>query len=342
MFAFSRNAWPRLFVNDSAWRVADANAAKRASAFQARTLARSLYQPDTAFLVGCVMLAGFIVNRGALLRGFSAGSYSCSAAATVWRHVLPADSRLHLRIGAISMPPSVLVGISDKGGDYPLGSVLAVQVVSDTACPWNQVEQSGVRTALKAKGIGLLALVDDCYLFGPQGHNYSHLVRVLDAAGLELFGSCHKAGNMYELWPGFDVRSADYLQHIALALACQDPAALMQATAAEHIPRMISQASWLVDSAGDCPILLEMKADPNDAADAFVQRSLCGLMDIRAFKATALGRAAARYVQDRLVQLPVAQTLDFPWFQALASVSALRNANDPAPVCIHRWSGRLG
>ena len=66
-----------------------------------------------------------------------------------------------------------------------------------------------------------------------------------------------------------------------------------------------------------------MKADPNDAADAFVQRSLRGLMDIRAFKATALGRAASGYA--RLVQLPVAQTLDFLWFQALASVSALRN-----------------
>ena len=61
-----------------------------------------------------------------------------------------------------------------------------------------------------------------------------------------------------------------------------------------------------------------MKADPNDAADAFVQRSLRGLMDIRAFKATALGRAASEYVQARLVQLPVAQTLDFLWFQAPA------------------------
>ena len=47
---------------------------------------------------------------------------------------------------------------------------------------------------------------------------------------------------------------------------------------------------------------------------------------------TALGRAASGYVQARLVQLPVAQTLDFLWFQALASVSALRNANDPPAV----------
>ena len=85
---------------------------------------------------------------------------------------------------------------------------------------------------------------------------------------------------MYAQWPGFDVRSADYLQHIALALACQDSVELMRATAAERIPRMISEASWLADSAGDCPLLLEMKADPNDAADAFVQRSLRGLMDI--------------------------------------------------------------
>ena len=28
---------------------------------------------------------------------------------------------------------------------------------------------------------------------------------------------------IYVQWPGFDVRSADYLQRIALALACQDP-----------------------------------------------------------------------------------------------------------------------
>ena len=171
--AFCRNAWRRLFASDSAWHVADATAAKRASDFQARTFACSMYQPDTVFLVGCAALAGLLVNRGALLRGFSAGSYSCSAAAIVWRHILPEDSRLHLRIGAISMPPPVLVGISDKGGDYPLGSVLAVQVVSDTACPWNQVEQSGVRNALKAMGIGLIALVDDCYSFGPRGHNYN-------------------------------------------------------------------------------------------------------------------------------------------------------------------------
>ena len=33
------------------------------------------------------------------------------------------------------------------------------------------------------------------------------------------------------------------------------------------------------------------------------------------YKATAIGRAASKYVQDRLAQLPVAQTLDFLWFQ---------------------------
>ena len=58
-------------------------------------------------------------------------------------------------------------------------------------------------------------------------------------------------------------------------------------------------------------------------------------MDIRAFKATALGRAASGYVQQRLAQLPVVQALDFLWFQALASVSALRNANDPPAVWRH-------
>ena len=57
--------------------------------------------------------------------------------------------------------------------------------------------------------------------------------------------------------------------------------------------------------------------------------SLHGLMDLPAYRATALGRAAAKYVHDRLMQLRVAQALDFMWYQALASVSALRTFRDP-------------
>ena len=92
---------------------------------------------------------------------------------------------------------------------------------------------------------------------------------------------------------------------------------------------MISDASWLAAAAGESTLLMELKADPNDAADAWVSRSLHGLMDLPAYRATALGRAAAKYVHDRLMQLPVAQTLDFMWYQALASVSALRTFRDP-------------
>ena len=66
-------------------------------------------------------------------------------------------------------------------------------------------------------------------------------MRVLDAVGPGLFGMCLNGGGMYAQWPGFDVRSADYLQHLALGLACQDLVALMRATAAEHIPRMVSR-----------------------------------------------------------------------------------------------------
>ena len=95
------------------------------------------------------------------------------------------------------------------------------------------------------------------------------------------------------------------------------------------MPRMIAEAAWLVESAGDSALLLEMKADPNDSAEAFVHRSLRGLMNLKTYKATAIGRAATNFAQDRRAQLPVAQTLDFLWFQALASVSALRSANDP-------------
>ena len=52
-------------------------------------------------------------------------------------------------------------------------------------------------------------------------------------------------------------------------------------------------------------------------------------MGVALYRATALGRAAAKYVHDRLMQLPVAQALDFMWYQALASVSALRTFRDP-------------
>ena len=62
-------------------------------------------------------------------------------------------------------------------------------------------------------------------------------------------------------------RSADYLQRIALALACQDPTELMRVTAVEHIPRMIAEAAWLVESVGDSALLREMKADPNVIKD---------------------------------------------------------------------------
>ena len=40
---------------------------------------------------------------------------------------------------------------------------------------------------------------------------------------------------------------------------------------------------------------MELKADPNDAADAWVSRSLHDLMDLLAYRA----RAAAKYVHDR-------------------------------------------
>lgn len=112
--------------------------------------------------------------------------------------------------------------------------------------------QSGVRMALQEAGVGLIAVIDGC---GPTW----------------LLATRAKSDELYVQWPGFDVRSADYLQHIALALACQDPKELMKVTSAEHIPRMICEAAWLVDSAGDCDLLLEMKAGPNDAADAFVR-----------------------------------------------------------------------
>ena len=65
---------------------------------------------------------------------------------------------------------------------------------------------------------------------------------------------------------------------------------------------MIPEAAWLAGAAGECSLLMELKADPNDAADAWVSRSLHGLMDLPAYRATALGRAAAKYVHDRLIR----------------------------------------
>ena len=47
----------------------------------------------------------------------------------------------------------------------------------------SSVGESGVRAALHAKGIGVLAVHDDRRIFGVNGHNYSHLVKILDGAG---------------------------------------------------------------------------------------------------------------------------------------------------------------
>ena len=267
-----------------------------------------MFQPSTSFLVGCAMVACLVSERGALLRGFSAGSYSCTVAAIVWRHLLGRDSRLH------------------SAGDYALESVKIIQVATDTSCPWSSVGESGVRAALNAEGIGVLAVHDDRRIFGVNGHNYSHLVKILDGAGPSLHSAFARSNDLYYQWAGFDPRSAEYLQHIALALACQEPRELVRVTDRPQIPRMISDASWLAAAAGESTLLMELKADPNDA-DAWVLRSLHGLMDLPAYRATALGRAAAKYVHDRL--MPVAQTLDFMWYQALASVSALRTFRDP-------------
>ena len=175
-----------------------------------------------------------------------------------------------------------------------------------------------------AEGIGVLAVHDDRHIFGVNGHNYSHLVKILDGAGPSLHSTFARSDDLYYQWAGFDPRSAEYLQHIALALACQELRELVRVTDRPQVQLMISDPFWLAAAAGESTLLMELKADPNDAADAWVLRSLHGLMDLPAYRATALGRAAAKYVHDRLMQLPVAQTLDFMWYQALASVSALR------------------
>ena len=94
---------------------------------------------------------------------------------------------------------------------------------------------------------------------------------------------------------------------------------------------MISEAAWLAGAAGECSLLMELKADPNDAADAWVSRSLHGLMDLPAYRATALGRAAAKYVHDRLMHCQWPKRLILCGKQALASVSALRTFRDPRP-----------
>ena len=233
--AMCRNAWPHIFRGHRQWNVTDARASHRYGDFarHAQHFACSMFQPSTSFLVGCAMVACLISERGALLRGFSAGSYSCTVAAIVWRHLLGPDSRLHVRIGGVSMPPPCLRG---------------VQVTTDASCPWSSVGESGVRAALNARRI-----------FGVNGHNYSHLVKILDGAGPSLHSAFAKSDDLYYQWAGFDPRSADYLQHIALALACQEPQELVRVTDRPQIPRMISEAAWLAGAA-----LMELKADPAD------------------------------------------------------------------------------
>ena len=174
-----------------------------------------------------------------LLRGFLAGSHSCTVASIVWRHLLGPDSRLHVRIGGVSMPPPCLRCLAQSAGDYALGSVKIVQVTTDTSCPWSSVGESGVCAALNAEGIGVLAVHDDRRIFGVNGHNYSHLVKIRDGAGPSLHSAFAKSDGA-----GFDPRSAEYLQHIALALACQEPQELVRVTdRPPQIPRMISDAA---------------------------------------------------------------------------------------------------
>ena len=193
----------------------------------------------------------------------------------MWRHLLGPDSRLYVRIGGVSIPPPCLRGLAQSAGDYALGSVKIVQVTTDASCPWSSVGESGVRAALNAEGIGVLAVYDDRRIFGVNGHNYSHLVKILDGAGPSLHSAFAKSDDFYYQCAGFDPRSADYLQHIALALACQEPQELVRVTDRPRIPCMISEAAWLVGAAGECSLLMELKADPNDAADACMVSWTC-------------------------------------------------------------------
>ena len=102
--AFCRNAWPRMYSDNSTWKVADAIASQRASVNDVKYFACSMCQPASSFLIGSTMIASLLSERGALLRGFSAGSYSCTAAAIVWKHVLDSEARLHVRIGGYPCP----------------------------------------------------------------------------------------------------------------------------------------------------------------------------------------------------------------------------------------------
>ena len=57
-----------------------------------------------------------------------------------------------------------------------------------------------------------------------------HLVKILDGAGPSLHSAFARSDDLYYQWAGFDPRSAEYLQHIALALACQEPQELVSLT----------------------------------------------------------------------------------------------------------------
>ena len=103
--------------------------------------------------------------------------------------------------------PPCLRGLAQSAGDYALGSVKIVQVTTDTSCPWSSVGESGVRAALNAEGIGVLAVHDDRRIFGVNGHNYSHLVKILDGAGPSLHSAFAKSDDLYYQWAGFDPRT---------------------------------------------------------------------------------------------------------------------------------------
>ena len=118
-----------------------------------------------------------------------------------------------------SMPPPCLRGLAQSAGDYALESVKIIQTTTDTSCPWSSVEWCPCGPQCR-EGIGVLAVHDDRRIFGVSGHNYSHLVKILDGAGPSLHSAFARSDDLYHQWAGFDPRSAEFLQHIALALAC--------------------------------------------------------------------------------------------------------------------------
>ncbi len=196
--------------------------------------------------------------------------------------------------------------------------------LDDRLCPWPSFGQPSILATLASYRILALPIAAHPSPFGPQGHNYSHLVPALSHAPLALFGQVQSRDRLYGLWPGYDSEASGYFLQLALVLAMEQTE-LERLTSEGVVPRLIRERPWLQAVAGDSPLLTEQGADPNDSAEVFTHRLLVSQAGLPVWQNTNLATQCGAAMRRALRSVPVAQAVDFWWFQVLATVNTLRS-----------------